>query len=122
MYSVVVHTSRPHLSGPSGSSHFLQREELGSQPAAAQQNHPIIARDKEPQPQRQGTPSRHGRVSERALALRHSQVKRVRCEASGVLVAKDKAIKRFIVRNIVDASAIRDIQDSSVIESECHAC
>jgi small subunit ribosomal protein S26e len=43
-------------------------------------------------------------------------VKRVRCEASGVLVAKDKAIKRFIVRNIVDASAIRDIQDSSVID------
>lgn len=47
-----------------------------------------------------------------------AQVKRVRCEASGVLVAKDKAIKRFIVRNIVDASAIRDIQDSSVIDSE----
>ncbi|EIE18661.1 ribosomal protein S26 component of cytosolic 80S ribosome and 40S small subunit, partial [Coccomyxa subellipsoidea C-169] len=44
-------------------------------------------------------------------------VKRVRCEASGVLVPKDKAVKRFIVRNIVDASAIRDIQDASTIES-----
>ena len=33
-----------------------------------------------------------------------------------MLVAKDKAIKRFIVRNIVDASAIRDIQDSSILE------
>ncbi|CAL8464306.1 g3841 [Coccomyxa elongata] len=43
-------------------------------------------------------------------------VKRVRCEASGVLVPKDKAVKRFIVRNIVDASAIRDIQDASLIE------
>ncbi|DBA87498.1 hypothetical protein WJX77_003728 [Trebouxia sp. C0004] len=43
-------------------------------------------------------------------------VKRVRCESSGVLVPKDKAIKRFIVRNIVDASAIRDIQDASVLE------
>jgi hypothetical protein len=43
----------------------------------------------------------------------------VRCEASGVLVAKDKAIKRFIVRNIVDASAIRDIQDASVIDGAC---
>jgi hypothetical protein len=42
----------------------------------------------------------------------------VRCEASGVLVPKDKAIKRFIVRNIVDASAIRDIQDSSVHDGE----
>ena len=40
----------------------------------------------------------------------------MRCESSGVLVPKDKAIKRFIVRNIVDASAIRDIQDSSVID------
>lgn len=29
---------------------------------------------------------------------------------------KDKAVKRFIVRNIVDASAIRDIQDASLIE------
>jgi small subunit ribosomal protein S26e len=43
----------------------------------------------------------------------------VRCESSGVLVPKDKAIKRFIVRNIVDASAIRDIQDASVLEGQC---
>jgi len=51
--------------------------------------------------------SKHGR----------GHVRRVRCEASGVLVPKDKAIKRFIVRNIVDASAIRDIQDASSLES-----
>jgi small subunit ribosomal protein S26e len=43
-------------------------------------------------------------------------VRRVRCEASGVLVPKDKAVKRFLVRNIVDASAIRDIQDVSTID------
>ena len=43
-------------------------------------------------------------------------VKRVRCESSGAMVPKDKAIKRFIVRNIVDASAIRDIQDASTLE------
>ena len=40
----------------------------------------------------------------------NQQVKRVRCESSGVLVPKDKAVKRFIVRNIVDASAVRDLQ------------
>lgn len=43
-------------------------------------------------------------------------VRRVRCEQSGVLVPKDEAIKRFIVRNIVDASAVRDIQDASALE------
>jgi small subunit ribosomal protein S26e len=43
-------------------------------------------------------------------------VRRVRCESSGVLVPKDKAVKRFQVRNIVDASAIRDIQEASTID------
>ena len=37
-------------------------------------------------------------------------VKRVFCESSGAMVPKDKAVKRFIVRNIVESAAIRDLQ------------
>ena len=43
-------------------------------------------------------------------------VKRVRCVSTGKAIPKDKAIKRFIVRNIVEASALRDIKDASCIE------
>jgi small subunit ribosomal protein S26e len=36
-----------------------------------------------------------------------------RCASTGKAIPKDKAIKRFIVRNIVDASSLRDIKDAS---------
>ena len=42
--------------------------------------------------------------------------KRVRCESSGAMVPKDKAVSRYIVRNLVDASALRDMQEASVID------
>jgi len=45
------------------------------------------------------------------------QVKRVFCEASGSMVPKDKAVKRFMVRNIVESAAIRDLQESCVFDS-----
>ena len=48
---------------------------------------------------------------------RNQQVKRVFCEASGSMVPKDKAVKRFMVRNIVESAAIRDLQESCVFDS-----
>jgi len=42
-------------------------------------------------------------------------VKRVRCVSTGKAIPKDKAIKRFIVRNIVDQSSLRDIKEMSAI-------
>jgi small subunit ribosomal protein S26e len=42
--------------------------------------------------------------------------KRVRCVSTGKAIPKDKAIKRFIVRNIVDASSLRDIKDASAYQ------
>ncbi|KAG6616474.1 40S ribosomal protein S26 [Phytophthora cinnamomi] len=44
-------------------------------------------------------------------------VKRVHCVSTAKLIPKDKAIKRFVVRNIVDQSAIRDLKEASVYES-----
>ena len=39
-----------------------------------------------------------------------------RCVSTGKAIPKDKAIKRFIVRNIVDASSLRDIKDASAYQ------
>jgi small subunit ribosomal protein S26e len=43
-------------------------------------------------------------------------VKFVRCDSTGKAIGKDKAVKRFMVRNIVDASSMRDILEQSTIE------
>jgi small subunit ribosomal protein S26e len=42
---------------------------------------------------------------------------RVRCASTAKAIPKDKAIKRFTVRNIVDASALRDIRDASAYDN-----
>ena len=44
-------------------------------------------------------------------------VNRVRCVSTAKAIPKDKAIKRFSVRNIVDASALRDIRESSAYDN-----
>jgi small subunit ribosomal protein S26e len=51
--------------------------------------------------------NRHGR----------NHTRQVLCDGCAAKPAKDKAIKRFTVRNMVDKSSLRDLSDASIIEN-----
>ena len=44
-------------------------------------------------------------------------IKRIKCDICGTNVAKDKAIRKTIVKNIISSSIMKDVLDASVYKN-----